>query len=654
MIPITKAVLADLPQLLQKEWLDANSRGSYSSSTILDCPTRRYHGLLVSDAGMLNEKHVFLAKLEASLNLRGRTIDLYTNKHPGSIYYPEGYSHFETFEYDLYSVITYRVGHFLLQRSCMLLHDRDAVLIRYKLMSTESVQVTLRPLLSYRDHHHLQHESSEFQVKTFPDAEGHKIEPLPHKPPMYMGTQREIAFYPGPFWVKQVEYVREQERGFDYQEDLFCPGVYEAVLEPDQDLYFVFGFQSTPRADIQGLWIREEQRRRALHQRFIRDGEPLAQVKFEAEKFLVNRPDGQASIVAGYPWFGEWGRDTMIALPGLTLGRGEPERLLPIVQTYLRQAKDGLIPNYLGHAHQSGSYNSVDATFWMFSALQQYWVATRDRSGLMPLLPELVRIIDDLVQGRQNLVRITEDGLLQAGSSHTQVTWMDATVDGIPVTPRGGYPVEVNALWMSALAFLQEFAAETKLPAWIGLLESAATSFRQKFWLEEGYLADCVSPHGAVDRRMRPNQIVAISLDFCPLTKEQQQSVLNAVTSHLMTPYGLRTLSPEDPAFIPFYQGGPKERDAAYHQGTVWPWLISPYVKAVLKVYKDPQKARNFLRRNFSALWQEHLMQRNVMGVSEILDGLYPYKPDGCLTQAWSMAALIELLNELKAEKSEV
>ncbi|HYX37602.1 MAG TPA: amylo-alpha-1,6-glucosidase [Oligoflexus sp.] len=652
MLPITKAALADLPQLLQREWLDANSRGSYSNSTILDCPTRRYHGLLVSDAGVLNEKHVFLAKLEASLSVRGRIMDLYTNKHPGSVYYPEGYSHFDSFEYDLYPVITYRAGSYLLQRSCMLLHDRDAVLVRYKIISTESVQLILRPLLAYRSHHHLQHETSDFQVKTFPDAEGHKIEPLPQKPALHMGTDRGATFYPGPFWVKQVEYVREQERGFDYQEDLFCPGLYEAVLEPDQELYLIFGFQSTPRADIRGLWMKEEQRRLALHQRFIHDGEPLAQVKFEAEKFMVQRPDGNPSIVAGYPWFGEWGRDTMIALPGLTLGRGEPERLLPIVQTYLRQAKDGLIPNYLGQGHQSGSYNSVDATFWMFSALQQYWIATRDKAGLQTILPDLVQIIDDLVQGRSHLVRVSEDGLIQAGSSQTQVTWMDATVDGVPVTPRGGYPVEINAMWMAALAFLQDIAPVNSLPGWISLLESTPAAFRKKFWLQDaGYLADCVSPHGSVDRHIRPNQIVAISLDFCPLNREEQQSVLDVVTSHLITPYGLRTLSPEDPGFIPFYQGGPKERDAAYHQGTVWPWLISPYVKAVLKIYEDPQKARNFLRRNFSALWQEHLMQRGIMGVSEIFDSLFPYKPDGCLTQAWSVAALIELLNELKAEK---
>jgi predicted glycogen debranching enzyme len=602
---------------------------------------------------MLNEKHVCLAKLEASLSLRGRTIDLYANKHPGSVYYPEGYSHFETFEYDLYPVITWRAGPFLLQRSCMLLHDRDALLVRYRVAGTESAQVTLRPLLAYRNHHHLQHENSSFQVKTFPDAEGHKIEPLPGKPAFFMGSDRDLSFYPGPYWVKQVEYVREQERGFDYQEDLFCPGVYEALLEPDQELHMIFAFQPTARSSIRELWQKEEQRRRALHQRFVKDGEPLAQLKFEAEKFLVQRPDGSPSIVAGYPWFGEWGRDTMIALPGLTLSRDQPERLLPIVRTYLRQAKDGLIPNYLGNQDHSGSYNSVDATFWMISALQQYWVATRDLEGMKTLLPDLLRMMDDLVQGRNNLVRVSPDGLMQAGSSHTQVTWMDAAVDGVPVTPRGGYPVEVNALWIAALGFFHEFAAHTQLPPWIGLLETAPSAFRSKFWIPDGgYLADCVSPHGGQDRCIRPNQIVAVSLDYCPLNKEQQQSVLDVVTSHLITPYGLRTLSPDDPAFIPFYQGGPRERDAAYHQGTVWPWLISPYMKAVMKVYEDPEQARKFLRRNFSALWQEHLMQRGIMGVSEIFDGLYPYKPDGCLTQAWSVAALIELLNELKAEKN--
>ena len=657
MLPITQVALQDFPQLLNQEWLESNAQGSYASSNVLDCPSRRYHGLLVSDAGYLPEKHVFLAKLEASLSLRGRTIDLYTNKHADTVFYPEGYTHIESFSYDLYSQTVYRIGSILIERAQILLHDRDAVIVRYRLLSPDPVQMTLRPLLAYRNHHSLRHETSDFQVKTFSEPQGHKIEPLPHKPALHMGTNRVIGFYPGPFWVKQLEYSREQARGFDYQEDLFCPGLYETALEPDQNLFFIFGFTPTERQDIADLWDGELHRRRTLKTSFARDQEPLCDIKYEAEKFLIQRPDGSPSIVAGYPWFGEWGRDTMIALPGLTLGRGQAERFLPIVKSYLHQAKDGLIPNYLAQGTHPPSYNSVDAVLWMFDALQQYWIETRDKEGLSPILPALFNLVDDLLQGRQLHVRIDAQGLMLAGSPHTQLTWMDAAVDGNPVTPRSGYPVEVNALWISALIFLQEMTSVCGMPphdALFTLLEHAPAAFRQKFWLEDrGYLADTVSAQGEVNASIRPNQILAVSLPFSPLSLAQQRRLMDVVNSHLLTPYGLRTLSPQDPAFVPFYLGGPRERDAAYHQGTVWPWLLGPYAKALLKVSPNKTQAKQFLRTNVQALWQKHLTDGGLMGISEIFDGMYPYHSDGCIFQAWSVASVIELMNMLKTDDLE-
>ncbi len=657
MLHLTNSALSDLNLMLNQEWLESNSRGSYASGNVLDCPTRRYHGLLVSDAGYLPDKHVLLAKLEASITIRGRTIDLYSNKHPGSVFYPEGYSNFDSFRYDLVTSSVYRAGTIHLERSQMLLYQRDAVLVRYRLQGSEPVQITVRPLLAYRSHHHLAHESSDIQVKTFPDADGHKIEPLPQKPPLYMGCDQDIAFYPGPFWVKQVEYSKEQERGFDYQEDLFCPGLYETVLEPGQELTFVFGLSPTPRRDIREAWNQELLRRTKLRESYASEQPILGRLKYEGEKFLIAHNDQQTSIVAGYPWFGEWGRDTMIALPGLTLGRGQPERLLPVVRTWLQKSRDGLIPNYLGASGQSPSYNSVDAVLWMFSSLQQYWVATHDREGLASIIPELLVLVRSLIESRHPLVRVDADGLMQAGNNATQLTWMDAAVDGRPVTPRSGYPVEVNALWLSALMFMQEMSTltdQTGAAPWISLLEHGPAAFRKKFWLADGgYLADCISSQGEIDRRIRPNQILAVSLDFSPLNHAQQQSVVDVVTTHLLTPFGLRTLSPEDPSFVPFYQGGPKQRDAAYHQGTVWPWLLSPYAKAVMKVAPSPSQGKTFLRQNLEHLWHDHLSTAGLMGVSEIFDGYSPFTPDGCIFQAWSHSAIIEVLNLLRPDPEE-
>jgi predicted glycogen debranching enzyme len=645
---LVKASNQQMHSLLSREWLDTNLRGSYSSNTLVDCPTRRYHGLLISDAGYLPEKHNFLAKFETSLTHRGRTIDLFTNKHPGGVFFPEGYNHFEFFRYDIMPAMGFRVGPLLIERSQILLHAEDTVLVRYRMIEGEVTRLTFRPLLAYRNHHHLRRESLEFQVKTFPDQDGWKIEPLPQKPALYMTCDQEVEFYPGPFWVKDIEYPIEQERGFDYQEDLFCPGIFEATLTPDRDLIFAFSLSRVARQRIKTAWDEEVTRRKTLLGTFAHSPSPLAELKYEAEKFFVQRADGQLSIVAGYPWFGEWGRDAMIALPGLTLHRGQAERLLAVVKTFLAQASQGLIPNFLGQASAPANYNSIDAVFWMFEALRCYRQDQGLTSGLRELVPTLRALLLDLVEGRCPFARVDERGLIAAGDRNTQLTWMDAKVHGQPVTPRHGYAVEINALWYNAVGFfieLQQSLGDSAEAKFLKCLEVFPRSFRDTFWLPEaGYLADSVAD-GKIDPAVRPNQIFAVSLELTPLTPREQKSVVAKVTNQLVTAYGLRTLAPLDPQFEPFYQGGPAQRDQAYHQGTVWPWLLFHYAKAYLRTADDPLEARAFLQKTFEPLWTEHLVQAGVMGVSEIFDAYPPHAPNGCIFQAWSVAELIRFLD---------
>lgn len=639
----------DFSALLSREWLDTNSKGSYSSSTLFDCPTRRYHGLLVSHDGHLPDKHVFLAKVESSLTLRQQSFDFFCNKHPDGKFYPEGFNHFEEFTYDLYPSVVYRVGSARLERSLQLIHDKDVVLLRYRLLEGDNAHLVLKPLLAFRSFHHLGHESLRLQVKTYFVDNAWTMHPYPELPPLFVTCTDPADFYPGPHWVKRVEYPVEQQRGFGYQEDLFSPGIYELPIKPGQELIFAFGLELLPQADIAAAWKKEEDRRRKLMQRFESQGSPRAELKYEAEKFLVNRADGSLSIVAGYPWFAEWGRDAMIAAPGLTLHRGEDDKLVDIATTFLMQARQGLVPNYLGTGSSGASYNSVDAVLWLFAALQEYWTKTKNAARLEPLQPQLEKILLDLAQG--DVTYVDDEGLLSAGSPSTQLTWMDANVHGVPVTPRFGQAVEVNALWFNALGFVADLDRALKKPVHEKIttwLEKFPAAFRRRFWIEErGYLADVVNDEGR-DASLRPNQIFAVSLPLSPLSPKEMRAVVDKVTSQLLTPAGLRTLAPSDPRFVPFYTGGSDERDRSYHQGTVWPWLSFHYARAYLRVADNRQEAKAFLRRNLDFLWTRHREDAGIGGVSEIFDACHPYQPDGCIFQAWSHAEVLRLLDLLE------
>jgi len=375
-------------------------------------------------------------------------------------------------------------------------------------------------------------------------------------------------------------------------------------------------------------------------------------LKVHSGKFLVTNTSGNPGIIAGYHWFDEWGRDTMISLPGLTFHCDRKETGFNILKSWAAAEKNGLLPNMLGASPAQCAYNSIDASLWFFWAVQQYIQATRDWTGVgKHLAKPMNRIIAAWLDGRIGMARVGEDGLVRAGTPDTQLTWMDACSQGKPVTPRHGMAVEINALWYNALCFYLELCRKTgtrKHPSASDYKQRFEKNFENTFWIvENGYLADVVNNSGR-DTAVRPNQVFAVSLPYSPLSRAHMLGVVRTVKEQLVTPYGLRTLSPKNSSYQPFYYGNQDHRDAAYHQGTVWPWLVGHFAEACLKVAANKKSEKDYLRNTFQPLWTSHLREFGLYGISEIFNGNPPHKAKGCMTQAWSVAEIIRTLEMLK------
>jgi predicted glycogen debranching enzyme len=375
---------------------------------------------------------------------------------------------------------------------------------------------------------------------------------------------------------------------------------------------------------------------------------------------MIERESGALSLIAGYPWFGEWGRDAMIALPGLAFCSDNVENGKKVMRTFIGEMRDGLLPNFLtmGNTHfHRHAYNAVDASLWFFFAAHALFKASgNSKAAVGEFIPAMKHIIDAFLNSSNPLVKCHENGLLWAGNENTQLSWMDAAVEGVPVTSRYGYAVELNALWYFSLAWYCELTAreqQKQNAALRNLIKIMKVSFRQLFWLEdEGFLADVINDHGP-DRSVRPNQIFAASLSYSPLTQIQKRKIVAMVAKHLLTPFGLRTLSPGDPKFHEVYGGEPKERDRAYHQGTVWPWLVGSYVEASLAVSRNRRLTAKKLLKYFTPLYRDHLAMGCLEGISEIFNATEPYIFKGCIHQAWSVGETIRALSLLNEEISE-
>lgn len=643
----------DLTQSLHYEWLETNGLGGYASGTIAGPRTRKYHGLLVAALAEPAGRFLLLADVEDSFSSDRHTCFLASHRYPG-VYHPNGHEHLVSYSQDECPTFTYQSGQTLLRKQILMLPGENTVLLRYEILKASGpLTLHLKPLLAYRDHHSPKRQDSCIHSQVDPHPAGFDIHPYDGMPPLHIRTSRSSSFDAHPDWFRNFEYEREAERGYDNHEDLFCPGQLNIPLHKGQSVIVTASVTALIPA-TEETWNHELARRRqdrqAMHTLASKTNSlspQLSDLLLAGQKFLIQAQGTRPTILAGYPWFDDWGRDTLISLPGLTFCSGNPEMGIAILKSVGDAERDGLIPNFFASNPDHHAYNAVDASLWYFHAVQHMLVATHDRRTVEEhFWPVMLRILTRFMEGTRNHIFMNTDGLLHAGNRDTQLTWMDAKSHGIPVTPRHGYAVDINALWYNAIRFADELATAfgTRTPWPTDLADRCRSAFQSLFWMEtDACLADACAD-GILDRSIRPNQIFAVSLPHSPLTPTQQTAVVEKVRRELLTPFGLRTLSPRDPAYCGRYEGDQETRDAAYHQGTVWPWLIGHFGTAALRVAPDRQSALTNLIQTLTPLIDYSLRNQGLSQVPEIFDGDPPHRPNGCFAQAWSVAELIRLL----------
>ena len=634
-----------------REWLVTNGIGGFASGTVAGLTTRRYHGLLVAALKPPLGRTLLVAKLEETAQYDDGEYALFADRWADGTVDPHGYNHLEGFRLEGTTPIwTFACADARLEKRIWMEAGANTTFVQYSLISaSRPLHLDLKALVNYRDYHATTH-AGDWGMNVETVEHGVRIIAFEGATPFYL-LSASASEEPAHVWYRNFDLAAERERGLDNREDHLHAGTFHISLEAGESFTIVCTVE--PHAELNGLaaYERHLARQRDLlsqwtapHPELAKPAPPwVKQLVLAADQFIVKRPlpdePDACSVIAGYHWFGDWGRDTMIALPGLTLATGRPQLARNILQTFGRFVDRGMLPNVFPDTGETPEYNTVDATLWYFEALRQYYVATTDTELLRKLFPVLAEIIEWHQRGTRFGIRVdANDGLLYAGEQGVQLTWMDAKVGDWVVTPRIGKPIEVNALWLNALVTMARFAHALGLrtEAYEFLAKCARDGFK-RFWNEPAnYCFDVIDGAEPCDSSLRPNQIIAVSLPECPLTPEQQRAVVDACARHLLTSHGLRSLAPNHANYQGRYTGGPRERDGAYHQGTVWGWLLGPFVLAHLRVYGDPMRAAAFLEPIAN-----HLRTYGLGSASEIFDGDAPFIPRGCIAQAWTVAELL-------------
>jgi len=653
MIQFTKETCGDLDAALRREWLETNGLGGFASSTIVGLNTRRYHGLLVAATKPPVGRVVMLSKLEETFYIEGQAFDLSANQYPGVIH-PQGFKYLKQFRLDPFPVFTYEIEGIEIEKSVFMVHGENSTVVQFELKKNnhperpKKLWLELRPLIAFRDYHSTTHENGALN----PAVEEHpglaSVAPYQVLPTLYLGHNAAELRKTGD-WYRNFEYAVERERGLDFSEDLFTPLVLRFDLRLRRQASVIASTEPHDVAQVAEYRLAEITRRRSVavsapvEDAFVQD---LANA---ADQYIVSRGD-QKTVIAGYHWFSDWGRDTMIALPGLTLPTGKHDVARSILRTFAKHVDQGMLPNRFPDVGETPEYNTVDATLWFFEAARAFLAYTGDLEFVRnELYPVFADIISWHVRGTRYGIKVDPSGLLTSGEQGVQLTWMDAKVGDWVVTPRRGKPVEIQALWYNALCIMEdlagEFGDEPGQKRYRNMATVASWSFNRLFWNEStGCLYD-VTNGAPPDPSIRPNQIFAVSLTHSMLSPERAKSVVQKVQEHLLTPYGLRSLAPSDPQYRGRYTGGPSERDGSYHQGTVWPWLLGPFITAYVKVNGFSDAARRQATEWLAPL-KDHLADGGLGHISEILDGNAPQRPCGCMAQAWSVAEIMRALVE--------
>ncbi|MBN2581863.1 MAG: glycogen debranching enzyme family protein [Planctomycetes bacterium] len=632
---------------LDREYLLTNGLGGYSSSTLLGCDTRRYHGLLVAAMKPPLDRRLLLSHLDEILFLGDRQHCLSTVEYADG-FFPGGYTYLQDFHLDPLPTWRWRVGDVELTKRLVMVHGQNCVLVHYAATGPlDGAKLVLSPFVAMRDFHHLGHEQRDLHAELSGAAIGFRL-PIDSGRFLYVHVTDGRAEL-GPIWYNRVHRRQEALRGQDHLEDLLRVGTLTVDLAATSAVTVTANVSSSqdPVTFIEAREGELERRRELIRMAGPRDLREQALV-VAADQFLVERGEGDdrpVSILAGYPWFADWGRDAMIALPGLCIETGRLDLACEVLALFAGLVNEGMLPNRFEDTGDQLSYNSVDSALWFIQAGEALIRETRYRDFLRDTLwPAAVEIIERYSGGTRYNIHADTDGLIVAGDAGTQLTWMDAKCGDTVFTPRYGKAVEINALWVSALHVAAEWAHWLSLPVPDPVRHRKETTeaFRRTFWNESlGCLYDCVNDRGA-DATIRPNQLFGVSLPHAPIDGKQGRAVVNVVRQKLLTPFGLRSLPPDVPNYHGQYAGGWFDRDRAYHQGTAWAWLLGAYVDALMATADVPSVARHEAQQLIdSALG--NLDDGALGSINEIFDGDPPHTPRGCIAQAWSVAEILRV-----------
>ncbi|WP_091766051.1 glycogen debranching enzyme N-terminal domain-containing protein [Prevotella sp. khp7] len=634
---LEKAVMTNLQESLRREFLRTNRSGAYSSSTLVDCNTRKYHGLLVVPVPELDDdNHVLLSSLDCTVIQHGAAFNLGLHKYQGNNFSPNGHKYIREFDATTVPTTTYRVGGVVLKKEVIFQHYEDRILIRYTLVEAHSATtLRFRPFLAFRSVRQFTHENNTASREFSQVDNGIKTCMYAGYPDLYMQFSKKNEFIFQPDWYRGVEYPKEQERGYASNEDLYVPGYFEMPIEKGESIIFSGSTSQIKTSSLKALFDEE------VGERVPRDNFYHCLVT-AAHQFHKREKNNDRYLLAGYPWFKSRARDTFIALPGLTLSIGEVDYFEKVMKTAEKALRE-----FMDEKPVTGKLYEVeqpDVPLWAVWAMQQYAKEVgRDKCFEMygKLLQDIVRFILD---GKHPNLRLDENGLLYSNGRDKAVTWMNSTANGRPVVPRSGYIVEFNALWYNTLKFCASMAAEKGDVKGAEKVEAIAAkvkaSFVDTFVNEYGYLLDYVDGN-MMDWSVRPNMIFAVALDYSPLNQQQMKSVVDICTRELLTPKGLRSLSPKSGGYNPIYVGPQTQRDYAYHQGTAWPWLGGFYMEACLKLYK--RSRLSFIERQLVG-YEDEMDYHAIGTISELFDGNPPFNGRGAMSFAMNVAEILRTL----------
>ncbi len=664
MINFDSDICTDFEEAVSREWLETNGIGGFASSTVSGANSRRYHALLTAATKPPLGRVVMLSKFEETVSIDGKAYELSANQYPNSVH-PQGFKYLKSFRLDPFPIWTFEIEGVPIEKKIFMVYGENTTVCQWSVPSDEftswleipnvsdarpaaerQISLELKPLLAFRDYHHLRQNTDGFNT----DFEAAKnivsVTPSTDFPALFF-MHNAVALEKTSCWYRDFDYAIEKERGFDFQETLFQP--FALKFDLSQAASVIASTQIDEVYKIGQLEAAELARREDLIVRAGAKDDFCAQLVLAADQFIVARGTGK-TVIAGYPWFSDWGRDTMIALTGLTISTNRAEIAREIILEFSNHLSMGMLPNRFPDVGDEAEYNTVDATLWYFEAIRAYAEKSKDYDFVRENLYEkLAETIAWHMRGTRFQIHVDTDGLLYAGEEGVQLTWMDAKIGDWVVTPRIGKPVEIQALWYNALKIMADFALkfgdEQDRERFEAMAETARQSFNAVFWNDaEDCLFDVVV-NGNRDASVRPNQIFAASLPYSMLSIGQARKVVEKVEAELLTPVGLRSLSPKDKAYRPIYIGSPFERDSAYHQGTVWGWLIGAFVDAYRRVYPNGNQTETRVEEILAG-FKKHLTKAGLGQISEIFDADAPFNPRGCPAQAWSVAEVLRVINQ--------